>query len=222
MEQIHKATEKSETRETSLLDLLSDTIDSECRRLQVKESGTDCRFFVYIGTQALEAAATRIEGLVGDLCALLQKPDHGGVRTVLQLRRTTQSLSDLVWEADGVAKPPSGQELTNKKLSQALESKTQFTQDEWNKFGITGLRADHFIKSGASYFRPAPPEREVQFNLSALHDVKTLRWAKKVDTTQPSPLEDDAAQRGIAIQQEDHLNASFGLAWLDLTWLGLA
>jgi hypothetical protein len=36
-----------------------------------------------------------------------------------------------------------------------LRSKTEFTKQEWEAFGIKDLRTDHFIKSGDLYFQPA-------------------------------------------------------------------
>jgi hypothetical protein len=57
----------------------------------------------------------------------------------------------------GDEKPSQGDELSNERLAVALETSTEFTRTEWEAFGITGLRTDHFIKSksGASYFQPA-------------------------------------------------------------------
>ena len=40
-------------------------------------------------------------------------------------------------------------------LEAALQCKREFTQQEWDTFGIEGIRADSFVKSGNSYFRPA-------------------------------------------------------------------
>lgn len=52
-------------------------------------------------------------------------------------------------------KPKEGHELSNTRLALALASKTEFTHEEVNDFGIDGLRTDHYIKVGTSYFRPA-------------------------------------------------------------------
>ena len=38
-------------------------------------------------------------------------------------------------------------ELTNPHLARALRLKTEFTLEEWDKFGISGLTVDDFIKS---------------------------------------------------------------------------
>jgi hypothetical protein len=57
---------------------------------------------------------------------------------------------------------PQGRELTNSKLSKALQEKTkftQFTQYEWKQFGVENLSMTDFIEvkdtSGTRYFRPA-------------------------------------------------------------------
>ena len=45
-------------------------------------------------------------------------------------------------------------EFTNAALAVALKEKTELTEKEWEAFGITGLRLDHFIKSDNSYYMP--------------------------------------------------------------------
>ena len=57
----------------------------------------------------------------------------------------------LRWEE---AAAPSGHELVNEKLSEALSSKAEFSQEEWEAFDIKNLRMHHFIKAGDKYFRP--------------------------------------------------------------------
>jgi hypothetical protein len=64
--------------------------------------------------------------------------------------------SGLAWAATGDAVPSVGMELTCPELSEALDSKLEFTKDEWASFGVRGLRTDNFVKSHAGmYFRPA-------------------------------------------------------------------
>lgn len=63
--------------------------------------------------------------------------------------------SGLKWEALGETRPSEGRELKSSALQEALRSKTEFTQDEWNSFGIGDLYIADFIKSGDSYFKPA-------------------------------------------------------------------
>jgi len=40
-------------------------------------------------------------------------------------------------------------------LAEAPLQKTEFTQQEWDAFGVDGLRMHHFVKSGDSFFHPA-------------------------------------------------------------------
>ena len=63
----------------------------------------------------------------------------------------------LKWRNAGTIRPTSGQELINKKLAKALETKSEFTKSEWDEFGKDGdLPMDGFIMSGSShYFTPA-------------------------------------------------------------------
>jgi len=64
--------------------------------------------------------------------------------------------SGLKWKKTGATKPAFGQELTdNPELGIALTLKTNFTQEEWVKFGIRKLRYDNFIESGGFYYKPA-------------------------------------------------------------------
>jgi len=62
--------------------------------------------------------------------------------------------SGLKWQNVGATKPEQGRELDNAKLADALMNKTEFTEQEWNNFGITDLRNDHVVKSGATYLQP--------------------------------------------------------------------
>ena len=62
----------------------------------------------------------------------------------------------LKWLPAGDTEPAMGRNLEHAKLAEALRSKTEFTKQEWEVFGIKDLRTDHFIKSGHSYFQPAP------------------------------------------------------------------
>jgi len=61
----------------------------------------------------------------------------------------------LKWENFGVTKPVSGQELDHPQLREALKAKTEFSRQEWDRFGITNLRKNHFVKRGDNYFKPA-------------------------------------------------------------------
>ncbi len=57
-------------------------------------------------------------------------------------------------------------DLVNPVLAEALLQKTEFTQQEWDAFGVDGLRMHHFVKSGDSFFHPARETRP---------DVRVLR-----------------------------------------------
>ena len=67
--------------------------------------------------------------------------------------RVVSSVSGLSWER--TAKPTQGQELSSPELSKALMSKTEFSQQEWDDFGIINLCMGSFIEAGESYFKPA-------------------------------------------------------------------
>ena len=52
--------------------------------------------------------------------------------------------------------PSNGRLLVNEKLANALKSKCEFTQEEWDAFGITVLNLQDYIRSGDRYYRPVP------------------------------------------------------------------
>ena len=65
------------------------------------------------------------------------------------------------WLSAGDTEPTTGRNLEHPELAEALMSKTEFTQQEWEAFGMvvddlySNLGTDHFVKSGDSYFQPA-------------------------------------------------------------------
>ena len=59
------------------------------------------------------------------------------------------------------------QMLENAGLADALTRQTEFTQREWDAFGVRGLRMSHFVKAGDAYYRPAGTEEQ--------KDVRVLR-----------------------------------------------
>jgi hypothetical protein len=69
--------------------------------------------------------------------------------------KNAQTVSGLNWKKMDPVNPRIGRELSNPGLATALESRTEFTQQEWDEFGITSLHTDDFIKVGGSYFKPA-------------------------------------------------------------------
>uniref|UniRef100_A0A7S4HDF0 Uncharacterized protein n=2 Tax=Prymnesium polylepis TaxID=72548 RepID=A0A7S4HDF0_9EUKA len=69
------------------------------------------------------------------------------------------SASGLRWKNVGTEKPAGLEELSNEKLADALNRKTDFTQEEWNEFRVRNLRMSHVIlSSDGFYFRPAAPQ----------------------------------------------------------------
>jgi hypothetical protein len=48
--------------------------------------------------------------------------------------------------------------LTNQMLANALKSKTEFTQDEFDAFVIADFRGNDYIMSAGHYFTQKPPE----------------------------------------------------------------
>ena len=76
----------------------------------------------------------------------------GGGFAYLQLRDGGPGLR---WNETGATRPIKGRELDSSELSKALKSKTKFSQDEWDAFGICDLGDDDFIMSDDKYFKPA-------------------------------------------------------------------
>ena len=65
--------------------------------------------------------------------------------------------SGLRWWNRGMDQPE-GEALENAELSKALESKTEFTFEEWKDFGVPDLRIDHFVSTSSGYyFQPENP-----------------------------------------------------------------
>ena len=78
--------------------------------------------------------------------------------------------SGLKWVAVGTTEPSAGEELTNEKLSTALLSQGDFTQEEWDTFGIKSLLKIHFVKTGDTYFKPVDTDAET---------LKVERWPEE-------------------------------------------
>lgn len=72
--------------------------------------------------------------------------------------------SGLKWQNIGASRPSEGRQLTSPKLAAALQTKLEFTQEEWDTFGIPHVHEDDFIRAGSSFFKPASskgPEKPV-------------------------------------------------------------
>jgi len=63
--------------------------------------------------------------------------------------------SGLKWQKLATDEPPAGcRVLESAQLAAALTHRTEFTEQEWDAFGIRNLREDHVVMSGGSYFEP--------------------------------------------------------------------
>ena len=86
--------------------------------------------------------------------------------------------SGLKWlKADNLQRPMVGWSLKNSKLEERLkDGKMEFTQEEWDEFGIKVLRMEDFITLGDSYLKPAVVSQTALLDLSgnrfspALHE----------------------------------------------------
>ena len=63
--------------------------------------------------------------------------------------------SGLNWQAVGATRPLGGHELTNERLSAALQTRVTFTRAEWTEFGEWELQQDDYVESGGVYYTPA-------------------------------------------------------------------
>ena len=92
---------------------------------------------------------------------------------IISLGHQQKCCSGLRWLVAGDTEPTTGHNLQNANLAEALQKKTEFTQQEWDAFGIKDLREDHIIKSGNSYFKPdvTSPSEESVLNKRLLADV---------------------------------------------------
>ena len=73
--------------------------------------------------------------------------------------------SGLQWESTGTKTPEHGREVSNERLARALMSQAEyrasgfeFTQQEWDEFGIQDLRISDFVRAGSRCFVPADRE----------------------------------------------------------------
>ena len=85
------------------------------------------------------------------------------------------------WQNVGTTKPTTGRELFNSKLATELQRKQDFTPEEYERYGITKVDKDDFIKAGDSYFKPAEDrhQREIvpfRVYLSAAGCLDEDKW----------------------------------------------
>merc|ERR1712127_261039 len=76
-----------------------------------------------------------------------------GVYVPAQPAQVTLVALGLKWRNVGATKPSQGLELEHHELHMALYNKTEFTQQEWDDFGVTNLRMDHFVNRSGYYFK---------------------------------------------------------------------
>ena len=67
-----------------------------------------------------------------------------------------EDASGLRWRKIGKVRPVKGRQLRSERLSELLTWRTpkKLTQSEWDRFGISGLTTDHFIKCGEIFYKP--------------------------------------------------------------------
>ena len=79
-------------------------------------------------------------------------------------------------------KPQQGVELSNtvyKELAKKLPQKTEFTQEEWDKFGIKDLDNHNFIEAGGAYFQPAMPGVDELGKIWAIMEPEKMQMSKE-------------------------------------------
>ena len=106
------------------------------------------------------------------------------------------------WKMAGAEKPTQGRELSDSELATALEEgRAEFTQKEWEAFGIDDLRSDDFIKAGDSFFVMANEIEFTQGEWNAL-GIKDLRASDFIEAGDAyfQPLAEGA---GIRCKGED-------------------
>ena len=77
------------------------------------------------------------------------------LRVIEVMSANSAAVSGAKWLCAGATPPPTGRRLENTELARALTLKTEFSQMEWNAFGISDLHVDDFIQAGERYFKPA-------------------------------------------------------------------
>lgn len=82
--------------------------------------------------------------------------------------------SGLKWMDVGPQEPGVGTQLRNEALSEALKTRTEFTQAEWIAFDVGPLRSDAFVRAGDTYFQPDTTGQEERLQwMSRMEHVVT-------------------------------------------------
>ena len=80
----------------------------------------------------------------------------------------SKQILGLMWHRIGDKKPTGeGRELKNSKLARELTFKTEFTQAEWDAFGVQDLDQEDFIQAGNSFFKPVSSKMSERLILNA-------------------------------------------------------
>ena len=92
-----------------------------------------------------------------------------------------RAASGLKWEPCGKTPPRDGQQLRNTKLEEMLKTRLEFTQEEWDAFGVDNLCCGHFVQSKSSYFQPAGPARMQGLQNADLADAlkRKMKFSKQ-------------------------------------------
>ena len=86
----------------------------------------------------------------------------------------------LMWEDAGSEKPQ-GNVISNPELAEALSKTVQFAQQQWDKFEVSNLSYNSYIKVGDKFFKPAVSNRMVTcVQLSHLNPTETKRCYSSV------------------------------------------
>ena len=89
---------------------------------------------------------------------------------------------------------PREKSLENEELAAALlGGQLEFTQEQWEVFGIKRLRLGHFIKAGDTYFKPT--EASMHENLAMAIDEKTKHFRVSQDDPEAVEKLDTAQQK---------------------------
>ena len=82
--------------------------------------------------------------------------------------RRGKSAFGLKWRNVGSEKPQQGVERVNAELTEQLQQRTEFTQAEWDRFGVSDLDTHDYVLAGGAYFQPTTSDRPEGMQLGHL------------------------------------------------------
>ena len=134
-----------------------------------------------------------------------------------QLQTPNNTPSGLKWCEVGAMKPRKGLELTNSKLAEALQDKTEFTEEEWFHFGVSSLKITHCIRSGGSYFQPAA----TPYRLPTRQAIEAADPGAFVSGSRITQLLDELDEVGCSLLNESSRNNMMfpGIVACSYIWL---